>query len=375
MVDYIEPVIKESKPLHGDEHLGTTSTPKAKPELRIHEIFGGAEVGRGGRIVVQGKPGSGKTTLLQKLAKMWMGGQVLTHCRVFLKIQLHRSANMGVSCITSEMSLLQDIFSLCGIISNPKIDLDAVISEVELNEVCIALDGLDEYALPHHLTDPDSFIYRVVSGKDILPLSTVIVTSRPTPLHEDFRYGSKVSMSIEIVGFDEQGIEAFVHGYFTGNKARSDKLISGIVNNPDILFTCHNPLLLTFLVYAFDLGEKLPKTETGVHIAFITAFLKQEVRRLDRKRYLMRECQFLKLSSFESVSKCSSRLGELFQAVSRLAYNGTFESTVTMTAQDGSTVELQLISPGMRYLMNYCTARLVLYLDSQSTHLPSTNME
>ena len=340
---YIEPSIKESKPLRGEEHLGVMGLPLVKKELSLVDVFGNVAIGSGNRVIVQGKPGSGKTTLLQKLTKMWMNREVLTQCKLFLKVQLRRSANKNVTCFVSEETLLWDLFSLCGIIGDPSIDLNAVINEVKWEEICIALDGLDEYVPHDHLTDPDSLIYRVITGEDILPLSTVIVTSRPTALHESFLSGSLVSRRIEIVGFNKAGVRLFVHSYFNENESRATKLIEDIEGTPDILFSSYNPLLLTILVYAFDLGEKLPQTETGIHIAFITAFLKEEVKRIDRKNFLKRECRFLKVESFESVNNCSLALGSRFWAVSKLAYEGVYEAKVIMTSSDGRKIEVPLI--------------------------------
>ena len=314
-----------------------------KKELSLVDIFGNVAMRSGNRVIVQGKPGSGKTTLLQKLTKMWMNREVLTQCKLFLKVQLRRSTNKNVTCFVSEETLLSDLFSLCGSISDPSIDLNAVVKEVKLEEICIALDGLDEYVPHDHLTDPDSLIYRVITGEDILPLSTVIVTSRPTVLHESFLSGSLVSRRIEVVGFHKAGVRSFVHSYFNQNESQAAKLIEDIEGTPDILFSSYNPLLLTILVYAFDLGEKLPQTETGIHIAFITAFLKEEVKRIDRKNFLKKECRFLKFESFESVNNCSLVLGSRFRAVSKLAYEGVYEGKVTMTSSDGRKIELQLI--------------------------------
>ena len=340
---YIEPSIKEAKPLHGEEHLGVMGLPVVKKELSLVDVFGNVEVGGGNRVIVQGKPGSGKTTLLQKLTKMWMNHEILTQCKLFLKVQLRRSSNKNITCFVSKETLYWDLFSLCGIISNPSIDLNVVINEVKLEEICIALDGLDEFVPHDHLTDPDSLIYRMITGEDILPLSTVIVTSRPTALHESFLSGSLVSRRIEIVGFNKAGVRSFVHSYFNENKSRAAKLIEDIEGTPDILFSSYNPLLLTFLVYAFDLGEKLPQTETGIHIAFITAFLKEEVKRIDRKNFLKRECRFLKIESFENVNNCSLVLGSRFRAVSKLAYEGVYEAMVTVMSSDGRKYELPLI--------------------------------
>ena len=285
-------------------------------------------------MIVQGRAGSGKTTLLHKLTKMWLQDDIWTSCKVLLKIPLRRSTYENVSCIEDEQNLKMNLFSLCGIISQEhhNVDLDAVIKEVDMKEVCVLLDGLDEYTHAHqHCEDAHSLIYNVITGgvdsnKEVLPHVTLVVTSRPTVLNEGILNGQHVLRKVEVVGFDEEGIKQFIQSFFQGSPEYAVTLIEELKQNVEIYYVCYNPLLLSFLVYIHALGGKLPKTETGIHIAFVTATLKKEVERIDMERHLMRPCRYLSLSSYESIDSCSPKLGSRFREATMLAYNGTFVS-------------------------------------------------
>ena len=341
-VDYVEPVLQDMGVLVDEQHLGIMNSPQLKKSLTLHDVFD-IEVGKGNRMIVQGRAGSGKTTLLRRLTKMWLQKEIWTSCKVLLKIPLRRSTYKNVSCLEEEQNLKRDLFSLCGIISKEhhNVDLDDVINEVKMEEVCILLDGLDEYRnARQHCENPHSFIYRIVTGgvdssKEVLPHVTLVVTSRSAVLNEGILNGQHVQRKLEIEGFDENGVEQFVQSFFHDSPGQALKLIEELRQNAEIRYVCYNPLLLTFVVYIHALGGKLPKTETGIHIAFVTATLKKEVQRVDMGKHLQKPCRYLSLSSYESIDKCSTKLGTLFRETALLAYKGTF-----ISANEG---ELRLI--------------------------------
>ena len=341
-VEYIEPVLQDLKILVDGHYLGIRNSPQLKKSLILRDVFN-IEVGKGSRVIVQGRAGSGKTTMMRRLTKMWLQNEIWTSCRVLLKIPLRRSTYENVSCIGEEQNLKRDLFSLCGIISKEhhNVDLDAVINEVNMEEVCVLLDGLDEYRhAHHHCADPHSLIYRVITGgvdsnMEVLPRVTLVVTSRPAVLNEGLQNGQHVLRKLEIVGFDEDGIEQFVRSFFRDSPDLASTLIEELRRNVEIRHVCYNPLLLSFLVYIHALGGRLPKTETGIHIAFVTAMLKKEVERIDMGKHLSRPCRYLSLSSYENIDKCSTKIGTLFRETAMLAYNGIF-----ISANEG---ELRLI--------------------------------
>lgn len=345
-VEYIEPVLRDAKVLVDEQQLGITNSPRLKKSLSLRDVFD-IETGKGSRVIVQSRAGGGKTTMLHRLTKMWLQGEIWTGCKVLLKIPLRRSTYENVSCIEEEDNLHWDLFSLCGIISQKhhKVDLDAVIKEVEMKEVCILLDGVDEYVNAHqHCEDVHSLIYKVITGgvdsdKEVLPHVTLVVTSRSTVLNEGILNGQHVLRKIEIVGFDEEGIKEFVVSFFRDSPEKSSTLIEELKQNLEIRYVCYNPLLLTFLVYIHALGGKLPKTETGIHIAFVTASLKKEVERIDMERHLTRPCRYLKLSSYESIDNCSRKLGHRFRETTMLAYSGTFKFFISLSKD----IKLQVI--------------------------------
>ncbi len=117
----------------------------------------------GGLIVIEGRPGSGKTTLVHKLVKEWSKGTILKNAKLVFLITLRSLNNAGSKDIM--FGYLEEFIKNFG------------INKENGEELCIILDGLDEYKSE----DTSSVVYSLLD-KVCLPRAMIIVSSRPAAI-------------------------------------------------------------------------------------------------------------------------------------------------------------------------------------------------
>ena len=173
-------------------------------------------------ILVEGAPGVGKSTFAWEFCRRWERGEIAQQYQLVLLLRL-RDERM------SRAKSLRDL------IYHPSEDTCHHFA-VELVDclgvsTLIILEGFDE--LPDPQRKEFSIFLQLILGH-LLPLATILVTSRPWAtgaLHRKIKH--RIYQHVEILGFTEENITKYVTSVFTGEGKKTASAIYQSVGGPD----------------------------------------------------------------------------------------------------------------------------------------------
>ena len=138
------------------------------------------------------------------------------------------------------------------------------------------LDGFDE--LPAHKREASSFWMKLITGK-ILPLSTVMVTSRPWAIKTllEPKHSARISQHIEVVGFTSKNVSEYISKAFT-DCTKERRFREYLARYPHIRSTMYVPLNCAIVVEVYRLSgstNPAPKTMTQLYTALVKTLLQR----------------------------------------------------------------------------------------------------
>ena len=208
---YVSLAVVEGHDRCRDEYIGHTlrgdikELLKNRKKISAHQILEGQSTP--GLVLVEGAPGIGKSTLAWELCRKW---EEFSCMQQYSLVVLLRLREKRVQKVTSVSQLF---FSYE---SDDKATLVKEVLKVQGKGILFILDGFDE--LPKTL-QKESFFISLMKG-EVLPASTVLVTSRPSATAE-LLTSCHPQKRVEILGFTQESVEAYAHSIFfvRSNKA------------------------------------------------------------------------------------------------------------------------------------------------------------
>ena len=247
----IEQVLSDRKEISIDEILLADKGQKKPPRL----------------VLMEGAPGIGKSTLAWELCRKSM--------RQYSLVVLLRLREVKVQNI-SNMSQL-----FCQYESEDKKSLVEEVAKSQGRDMLFILDGFDE--LPIKTLQEESFLLDLIRGR-VLPASTVLVTSRPSATAELLT--SCRPKHIEILGFTQESVEAYVSSVFSSEPEKLTKFKAYISasENPAINSLMYVPLNAVIIVLIFSdcksdalLPHTLTELYTQLCLTILNRYLKMKM--------------------------------------------------------------------------------------------------
>ena len=212
-------------------------------------------------ILVEGAPGVGKSTFAREFCRRWERGEIAQQYQLVLLLRLRDDR------INKAKSIKELIYHpLEGV-------AQAVSEELILSynvHALIILEGFDE--LPDHCRNEQSIFYQLIAGK-LLPLATVLVTSRPWATGRiRWNHGSRIYQHIEILGFSSQQITEYIESTLPQDKVSDLKAY--LEKHPQIRMGMYIPLNSAIVVAVYqECRGALPRTLTELYTAMVQTLL------------------------------------------------------------------------------------------------------
>ena len=236
--------------IHCDKNEDSTATGKKQEEKRV--------------ILVEGAPGVGKSTFAWEFCRRWERGEIAQQYQVVLLLRLR----------DDRMSRAKDLNDL---LYHPlKGVSEAVSKELIISgdfHALIILEGYDE--LPDSCRHDGSIFFQLISGK-LLPLATVLVTSRPwATKNMRLFYGNRIYQHIEILGFTSHQITEYIESTLPQDKVSDLSLY--LEKHPQIRGCMYIPLNSAIVVTVYQESQDgkcaLPTTLTELYTALAQTLL------------------------------------------------------------------------------------------------------
>ncbi|CAI8030192.1 Protein NLRC3 [Geodia barretti] len=225
--------------------------------IDFNEIAAGIpDIGLEQVVLVEGAPGVGKSTFAWEYCRRWERGEISQQYQLVLLLRL-RDERM------SKAKTLRDLIMHDS--EDVRQAVTADLGQSHGSKTLILLEGFDE--LPDTCRTPQSIFLRLICG-ELLPLATVMVTSRPwaTGMFLE-HYKHRLLQHIEIMGFTTQQISEYIKSALPENEAKN--LESYVNNRLQIRGCMYIPLNSAIVVTVYQdrqaSGCPLPTTLTELY--------------------------------------------------------------------------------------------------------------
>ena len=254
-------------------HGNVDEIQKKKKVIRMDEIGRLANGSSARYILVQGAAGIGKTTFAWELCRQWGLKLLLQQWSALVFVQMRDKR-------IRQAKTLQDILYH----PEPQVSQATcqLLTETDGKDILLFFDGYDEIS---ESQQADDSVFQKLLRKELLPQAGIIVSSRPIAsqsLCEQFR--GQVDQHIEITGFNQENIRAYVASACSDNPQLNEDLDHYLACHPFIFSAMYVPLYCSIITELYSIhwekGEKefAPKTLTEVYTRLVLHLLQRHLQ-------------------------------------------------------------------------------------------------
>ena len=291
------------------------------------------EVKDGDRILFDGRPGCGKTTTMHKISQDWACDKTT----ISINKECQKSKKNGIFPRTllflvhlrkfgskSDIELSDILRATSRVFSMDEINaMCKVIENSNGKGVVFIFDGLDEYRPQEK---KENLIYDLIRG-NYLPLSVVIVASRPAASHKFRKYMKK---HIEILGFLKEQIYDYIDCYYHGKTEQAEGLKTYLVQHPNVLHMCYLPIHVTMITFLYEkMRTNLPQTETEIYHRFTLYTLMRFLGKQNDPEDS--DSEYIMLQSFDDIEGGDQKV---LVGILQLAFDATVDSKLFFSRSD-----------------------------------------
>lgn len=334
--------VKKQK--HKQELFRTYSRTKKVSVGSLEDLFKpGRDTLTPKRILLTGAPGIGKTEFVAQLVNAFNSAEIGLRNLNFIFIFNFKELDLINNLIT-----LQDFLNYSPFSSRLR---DVVYQQIATNpeEVLLVFDGLNEWTLKSSLVHPpveeneekmsaSSIVLKLLTG-DLLPGSTIVVTSRPTPLLSEIGEIVSFDRYAELSCFKPGDLKTCIQEFFPYNKELGITVKNRISSNENLEVLCRLPqnclllcLYLDFLASKRTLEEiqtlDLPSSTTELFERLVQTETTAKSEQGNHRTFPSDHLNFSKNSQ------------DVLEKLSSLAFEGIINESYVFRKEDLSHVEL-----------------------------------
>ena len=221
--------------LRGDiDLIKQKKTPLAMDQIGILAEGGGTAR----RILIEGAPGIGKTTFLGQVCHQWAVGTLLQQWELVILVQLRDKIARTSQCLSDLLYHPDDNISKA---------VHRIIEQQEGEKVLIIFDGYDE--LSNDQRSDSIFLEILQQQSRRLRKATVLVSSRPFATRSlPHQFKDSLDQHVEILGFNEQDIKAYLTSACQDNPGMLKDLSSYIFLQPFLKYSTNKQAWIRIII-------------------------------------------------------------------------------------------------------------------------------
>ncbi|XP_071952095.1 uncharacterized protein [Antedon mediterranea] len=231
------------------------------------------------KTLIEGQGGIGKTTILRRLASNWATGKILFEGKIVFLLNIR-----DLEKDDDILDLIEKQTDMKDFSRHTKLSKDSLVDFLLIHDdkIVLLLDGLDELRFSNK-----SLI--CLFTKEILPKSTVILTSRSENIDE---FINKCNVHVKVKGFDSQSIKEYIVKHFS--YFRKPELGTSLIDelgidrytlpNTDVYSMCRNPMLLLLICLLWEENQSLPHNKADLFKEIFRCILNQFNKKQEKYR-------------------------------------------------------------------------------------------
>ena len=220
-------------------------------------------------ILVEGAPGAGKSTFAWEFCRRWERGEIAQQYDLVLLLRLRDKGTKNAKGL--EQLIRHPLEGVSAAVCHELVDSHTF-------HALIILEGYDE--LPDSLRNDSSSIFNELISGELLPLATILVTSRPwATMDIRKKYERRIYQHLEVLGFAKRQITQYIKK--TVPKDKVSGLNSYLERHPQIRSCMYIPLNSAIVVAVYEAStndqKPMPNTLTELYISVMKIIIKRHL--------------------------------------------------------------------------------------------------